>query len=162
MKRFVAGFRHLVLLLSALLTTSCALVPAVEEPTGVAITDATAPAAVTGATEQAVHTVLVPASAAATSATASLDCPGPGLADCEINWRTLQAGWSEQQVIAILGESTDHSEPQIFIDRVTWQWGYDGGLVEFSDGVVSEIVFPLQYGFPAGSDVAAGAATAVN
>ncbi|OED37733.1 hypothetical protein AB833_22600 [Chromatiales bacterium (ex Bugula neritina AB1)] len=92
-----------------------------------------------------VHTIL--ASAGPFSVSEKPGCRGPGFAECEANWKQVQPGWSQQQVIETLGAPAAQSEPLIFIHQVTQQWSYEEGEIEFNNEQVSGIVESSAYDF---------------
>lgn len=75
-------------------------------------------------------------------------CPGPGNANCEINWLSLQAGLSEDEVSHWLGQPIERNGPDIYVDKVVAQWKYEqSGVVYFENAVLKYADLPDSFRF---------------
>ena len=78
-----------------------------------------------------------------------IDCPGPGSAACEINWRHLQEGLTAAQVTEWLGEPTQQSGPDIYVQKIVAEWHYEHkGVVYFENEQLQYVDMPQSFVYP--------------
>lgn len=78
----------------------------------------------------------------------ALDCPGPGTADCEYNWRHLSQGITADEVVKWLGEPSHQVGPEIYVEKVVAQWQYQhSGVVYFENEELRFVDMPESFDY---------------
>jgi len=73
-------------------------------------------------------------------------CPGQGRATCEVNWRYLQEGQTAADVANWLGQPSQQTGPDIFIEKVVAEWRYQhDGVVYFENDELRYVDLPTSF-----------------